>query len=74
MRSTFFLKKALSFMFDRILNVTLSNNFSKLDVGLRRGSPPLVLLGNRVLLLPPYSLDLFFIYLSKSLLTVGIQK
>ena len=61
-------------MFDRILNVTLSNNFSKLVVGLRRGFPPLVLLGNRVQPLPPCSLDLIFIYLFKSLFTVGIQK
>ena len=42
-RSTYFRREAPSYMFDRILNVTLSNNFSKSDEGLRRSFPPLVL-------------------------------
>ena len=57
-RSTYFLREAPSFMFDRILNVTLSNNFSKLEEGLRRSFPPLVLgilYSSCLLMLIPYT-------------------
>ena len=43
MRSTYFHRGAPSFMFNRILNATLPNNFLKLEQGLRRIFPPLVL-------------------------------